>query len=156
MDSMDLIALLVLILAQLIGLAMIYYGYRQISTASRSRDWPTTQGLVEASYVSEEKDDDLNRAYKVTVRYRYSVLFENYSGNSPTAGSLSFSAREEAEQFVERYPEEARVKVYYDRHNPSVSVLEPGTQRGGFTLVFAGFLFSGLSALFLWLILSEG
>jgi hypothetical protein len=152
MGRSSLVGLGVLILAQLIGLALLYYGIRLVLQARLSLSWPTAPGEVIASHIRSDIDDDHYEHFYVTVRYNYRVSSQNYSGDSIPPGIQTYSDKEEAQEVTARYPDGISFEVFYSPENPGNSLLEPGTQRGGLTLIIGCALCSGLSVLFLWLI----
>jgi hypothetical protein len=85
-----------------------------------SLNWPTTTGEILTSSV--ESIDD---SYKANVKYVYLVDGKEHEGATITFADYQVDA-ETAQLRVARFPEGARVPVYYNPKSPKVSTLEIG------------------------------
>ncbi len=120
---------------------------RSIFFAFRSPGWPTTEGVVQESYVLAEGDG----GYVPKVRYTYRVDGKEYRNNQITTRQRSNTLnRGPAEEIVSRYPEGHLVTVYYHPRKPNYSVLEPGRGAGNWIVLII--LAACLMASGLWLV----
>lgn len=93
-----------------------------------SEQWPTIEGTILESRVEYDGDN-----YNLRIRYRYNVLFEIFEGDAVTYRGFSGDKRT-LEGYVEKYPEQSKVLVYYDPADPENSVLEPGVDSSSYVL----------------------
>ncbi len=100
--------------------------------ASRSADWPSTEGEVIRS-----KPQSFSTAYFTShdarITYRYWVDGRKYVSSGVTPESLGFGSRREAQEVVDRFPPGSKVAVYYDPKRPGRAVLLPGKREHGST-----------------------
>lgn len=81
----------------------------------RDRDamaWMKTQGAVISSVV--KSGCARGKSYHAEVRYRYAVTGQDYIGGRISFGDLECGSHEKAISIIERFPDGARVAVYYD------------------------------------------
>ncbi len=131
--------------------ALVFLGYmaRVYTQAEAMRQWPTTEGEILETWVSERSDSE-NDEYVPAVRYRYTVAGQTYTGERLRAAPVSAGTRRGAEQMLAPYFKGAVVRVYYNPQNPAEAVLEPGVTRS-FWLFLAGgavWMLAGLYATF--------
>ena len=143
----------------IIGVALIGYARGVAAKAKRSTSWPSTEGVIAHSAVLLERQartsasDSATFTHKADVFYRYKVKGTDYSCSAISLMDFSSTAAR-AETIVSRYPDNAKVAVYYNPSDPSEAVLEPG-YTGGLTLLFAiGWGFAAAGVLFLLLSLT--
>ena len=115
-----------------VGAAALLFLWRQGETGRRAESWPQAQGEVLQSGVDTRArrgggdGGDLHE-YRALVVYRYSV-----GGVEHRADNIAFPTpgwgreRGAAERTVARYPQGARVTVYYDPQQPGSACLEAG------------------------------
>lgn len=109
--------------------------------------WPTADGTVITSEVTQKPALSDGYVYSPDVKYDYGVGGVTLSGSTIKFGE-GYN-RPSAEEAVRKYPKGATIAVHYNPKNPEESVLEPGLSWG--MIIFkaiAGFLFLllGLSA----------
>ncbi len=112
----------------LIGLALVFAGYRTYRKSDESISWPTTMGTVKTSEV--RRTVGANNEFHSYIEYEYSVLGTDYVSNKVTFGELAGFQdikKSIAQKAVNRYPAGSTVTVYYDPQDPKKAVL----QRGG-------------------------
>jgi Protein of unknown function (DUF3592) len=117
------LALLLVIGATVLLLRSIWH----LLTGLESRSWPTTQGIVMASKLQEDREADGDRFFRASVSYRFTVGGCEFVGNRACFGdsdltSWSWAAR----KIVNRYRPGDAVTVHYDPSKPREAVLEPG------------------------------
>ena len=140
-----------------IGLLLIIWGglwgFAGISStqqARESREWPTVEGQILSSWVSEGELRD-PPSYYAHVNYSYVVNGVQYDGKRISFG-ISHGSRNYAESIIDKYPAGKLVPVHYDPSDPTVAVLEVGDPSGELPLnvgVPLG-LFAGGVVLSLW------
>jgi hypothetical protein len=101
-------------------LALLFTGTWQ---GKASLQWPTVEGEIVESFVSEEYDE--GRCYRPKIRYRYQVNDQEYTSELTTFKAY-WLVRKTAEKMVDRYPVGSRVQVHYNPRRPKQAVLEPG------------------------------
>ncbi len=105
---------------------------RAIYFAKYSTGWPTTQGIIEESYMLSDEDG----GYSPRVSYSYEVNGRKYWNNEITTKQRSDSLnRRPAEAIVARYPQGHSVTVHYDPRKPGQAVLEPGRGFGNWLVL---------------------
>ncbi len=130
----------------LIGLAILYFGFKNLSAAKESTQWPTAQGKIASSIVTEDTSSSgRNRSSSVTygaaVRYEFTVDSTKYSGNTVSFGNYSSSDPSHAQGIVNAYPTGKTVTIYYKKSDPTQSVLEPGVKTQAYFMPLIGLIF---------------
>jgi hypothetical protein len=120
----EIVFLMVLIAA---GVYFVIHGTRNIRQARSSvTDWPTVQGVVIRAEIITKKRTGSSFAYSVPVIvYRYEIAGREYESNRVAFGD---DPKGTAEEVVKRYAVGNRVKIHYEKQNPSEAVLEPGVR----------------------------
>jgi tetratricopeptide (TPR) repeat protein len=134
------------ILFMLPGIAVVFYGIKELKKAMASKNWSTTVGKVISSEVIRDTSGK-RPIYIPKVFYEYSVTGNKYSSNEVSIGHWDSSSPKGAQKIVNRYPTGKDVIVYYDPDNPEDAVLEPGTSIGDYTLILFGAIFIGAGLL---------
>jgi hypothetical protein len=143
-----------LILSGFVGLLTFatLYKYFEVRVASR---WPTVPGRVHSSKVvqrrsgnigADEKDVELRNFAEIT--YQYQVQGRTFSAKRVSIGEDLGNFR--VEETIQKYPEGARVMVFYNPTNHGEAVLERNIPEGAFKFMF--FLIAALIAIGLTLI----
>ena len=114
----------------LVGLIILTIGVFTVKNAMAARKWPTTEGRITSSSVSENrKYDSSSKSYKTEFRadisYSYNVNNVEYIGDKLFYGAVKLS-KSTAKKYCDRYPYGAVVDVHYNPENPKQSVLETG------------------------------
>ena len=95
--------------------------------ALASRGWASTTGeVVSSDVVVVVNEAGETQSYGARVVYTYLVSGRRHESNRVSFGRGLLREGGEVTALVERYPEGARVRVYYDPRAPRESVLEPG------------------------------
>lgn len=145
------------------GVWLCLEGIGNIRRAAASAHWPKTEGSVTrsvavASTSHNRADRTSSISYSADLEFRYLVNGASHATSLRHFGQLEGSTdSSEAELLRRRYPEGARVPIYYDPANPASAVTEPGfhadmlwlPSAGIFlllpSLMFAAFLFGDSS-----------
>jgi len=112
------------------GIALIvgtHLGYRD---AKDSPNWPTADGMIIESRIVGVGGGVVGSGVKAKVRYVYDVKGSPYKGWRITyQRKRGDRSQEHAQKVAARYSAGSMVRVYYRSGRPSVSVLEPGSDR---------------------------
>lgn len=117
---------LVQIVILLVGVVI---GTREALEMRASLKWPSTEGQIISSSISEHTykryPDSTNTCckYELLVRYRYEVDGMMLEGNRLRVRPDRLTARRLVERQQAEYTVGARVKVYYDPEQPDRAVL---------------------------------
>jgi hypothetical protein len=117
----------------------------------QSRLWPAASGTVVETFVREcertsESSTSPTLLYEPVVRYTYEVNGEKRESRQ-IAFLVVLGSKEAAEKVIAKYPEGAKVTVYYHPKRPYLAVLEPGRWFGAFLCsIVAGAVFLGVGA----------
>ena len=91
-----------------------------------SGSWPAVEGEVVLSQIREEINyGTLSRKKSPEIRYEYTV-----DGNRYSSRTIKFGVQP-SHEIVSRYPENHKIKVYYNPDNPKQAVLIPGRSLAG-------------------------
>lgn len=102
-----------------------------IYQSSKSKNWPTTEGVITSSSVSVDSGGDSVDTYGPRVSFRYSVSGKEYENNTIFyKQEPETNDRSTAQNVISRYPEGDTVNVHYHPRNPQISVLETGLGAG--------------------------
>lgn len=162
------------------GMVASFYGWRSVSRALDSKDWPKVDGKIIESGVEEKKvkrtgsgtnKTPLNQMrYRPQVAYKYSVDGEiflgsrisyadhGYLGKSKKItimGVTRYSSNEDAKKaalkIANKFPKGKKITVYYMPQNPSESLLEPGFSYKALGWPLVGVLMIGIGGFIAWL-----
>ncbi len=125
--------------------------FKAISIAQESKSWPTAEGVVRLSKVQFEDRIGKKGMYSAEVMFEYQIEGKTYSSNRISSVNSSSSNPASARETVDKYPEGAKVKVFYNPGSPQTSLLEPGVSTAMWLLVLVGPLFmaAGIAMLIL-------
>ena len=129
-----------------------------IARGIKSKSWPTVEGTINISRLSEWQDADSGGAglgpieYLAYIEYYYEFNGVKHKSNRISIGDefRRFGSKERAEETRAKYPSGGKVKVYCNPKRPQLSILETGFKPktiiglvlGIFTLGMSSFLFS--------------
>ncbi len=133
----------------LVGGGLSWWGWNILQDARASASWPTVDGRVTRSEVTESTDADGGDSYSPEVTYEYQVNNRSYENSTIKFGENSYSSRRRAEEIAATYPVGQRVNVSYDPNEPGQSVLEPGVTGGSYIVLGIGALFVAVSLIIL-------
>lgn len=124
-----------------VGIAITFFGIKQIRDARDSMSWPSIPGVVEFSSVEQRRNDN-STTYEAEVMYNYKVNGVVYSSNRLSFGQVSSSDPTSARKIVNRYPVDSEVTVYYQENAPEKSVLMPGLHTETYFVPVFGLVFA--------------
>ena len=136
-----------------VGIGLTIWGNGILQNAKESTKWPTTDGRILSSRVTESRSTTGTRrnrrpkyTYGAEVRYEYTVKERKHTSNKVSFGQYSSSNPGHAESIVRRYPQGKAVKVFYNPDNPSTATLEAGASWSSYAILIGGvvFCFAGL------------
>ena len=125
----------------LVALFSLFY-----TSETGTKEWPSAEGVVWTSKVAPQ-----GGATALQFEYRFNVRGTTHRSAIISKGQSPFlpewlQESPDPQEVVAKYPERARVTVYYDPGNPRNSVLEPGVTRLSLLGLAAGILLILLGA----------
>jgi len=91
-NVINLVLLAILVIATLLGLALTGYGVRNIIDARKSKSWPTVDGEITRSVMTEKLDDDSRTRYTLHIKYKYTIDRSRFTGKQFTGHRIWFSS----------------------------------------------------------------
>jgi hypothetical protein len=140
-------SLAVALIFLLVGGGLSYWGWTILQDARASMSWPTAEGVIGRSEVTESSDSEGGTSYSPEVTYTYQANGLLQEGERIKFGENSYSSRRRAEEIIAQYPVGTRVTVHYDPEQPDHSVLEPGVTGGSYIVLGIGLIFLFVSAI---------
>jgi len=123
-----LIGLIICAIGILVGLIFFVSA---INDAKRSRKslWSKTSGTILSSEWEEKTNDELQKYYRHSISYQYTVDGKIYSSNGVRLGADSIITHnlDRATEVALMYSSGTHVTVFFLKAHPSTSVLEPPT-----------------------------
>lgn len=141
--SKEVIAMLVMGGFNLVGLAIIGYGLRDLYRAWQTRFWEKTSGsLVEASIEETERTNDKShrRVFEVKTTYAYDVCGRPFQGTTIAPSYIPTSEQDDHENLLNTLKSIPSLNVYYDPLRPEKCTLVPGIDGGTFALLIIGIM----------------
>ena len=106
----------------LLGIVAAVWSWRNMSKGARTESWPKVDALVITSKPSVEKNNLMP-----LIEYSYTVDNKAYTDTLKLAsGDVQMPGH--AENFVEKYPLNSSIEIFYDPKNPSFTTLETGAR----------------------------
>jgi hypothetical protein len=129
--------------------AGFHFGKPILDQAKQSANWPTVEGKIESSEVTQ-RHDDKGTSYSADICYSYPVKDRTYkSSRIWYGGGFSSSSSGEFYRLVDRYPKGKVVAVHYDPEHPEEAVLEAGAFFTSYILYVVGWVFLVIGVLVL-------
>ena len=136
-------ALIVLFIFVLGVLLIKAYGKNK-NKAKDSTSWPSAPGVVTLSQVVRsvsEDEDGKSYSYEPQINYAYTINNKNYVSNQVVFGGMgSHGTVNKAQLAADKYPLNARVRVFYNPNNANEAVLETVAGSGAKGTLFGGIL----------------
>ncbi len=131
MNVLPLIGATVAVIACAVIAWTVYGAIREnesnIRNADASLSWPSVKGrITETRLDATRKPKAKNTDYTAILSYTYSVSGQSYSGNRIRFGAEGENTRESQQAILNRFPEGARVDVFYDPANAVSATLLTG------------------------------
>jgi len=128
----------------LIGFTLLYMGARNVWQAKASNQWPSTDGLIVEASIKRQ-----GNSYMPKIVTSYNVNGQPFHTETTHFGQTAGSSDStEADLLLLRYPQGAKVRVFYNPQDPSQAVLEPGFDAellwlpgGGLAFALPGIMF---------------
>jgi len=129
----------------LICIGIAAYAGRTLLNATRSRSWPSVEGVVTRSSIVKRGGQRSTSGFSpfLELSYRYEVEGRQLEGSRVDFGDLGKEKR--PQELERRYPVGTRVTVFYDPAAHGMSTLTRGVPRELFGLLAIGGLFALLS-----------
>ena len=108
-----------------------YFLTQIVIQARGSHDWPSVEGQLLRAQVGGNGA----HGFHADVSYRYEVNGQIYNGQRVRTSDGEYKIRDGAKQAIRGLIAGQRITVYYDPHDPSESVLEPGAGYQEYTLL---------------------
>ncbi len=109
------------------GVGFLYFGITTLRLSYESESWPTVAGVVLRSTVLQQQESNQLSLFNLDLVYQYEVAGKRYLGSR-----LGFASTESADPppliaLTQKYPRGKEVTVHYQPSNPSMAVLEAGS-----------------------------
>lgn len=125
--------MLIIILASLAGLAVTIFAANNSVNAYKSKSWPTTEGTIYSSEVTGSS------RYIPKVVYTYNVDTNAYSSERIRLKDMAqYKKQQDAQEVANKFPVDAKVKVYYNPNKADEAILEPGIKGEHIFMLFIG------------------
>lgn len=124
----------------LAGIGLTVWGWTTLQNARASTAWPTTEGVVIASEITQSTDDEGRESYLPRVSYTYTANDINRTNNTIKFSDTSYNDLRKAQEVTGNYSVGKNIVVYYDPESPENAVLEPGVSSGSYIVLSFGIL----------------
>lgn len=141
--SIDIIAMLVMGVFNLLGILIVGYGLRDVYRAWQTCSWEKTSGrLVEASLEETACTNAKSHRciYEVKTTYAYDVSGRPFQGKTIAPSYLPTSEQVHHEKLLNTLKSVPSLNVYYDPLRPEKCTLVPGMDGGTFALLTIGIM----------------
>lgn len=135
---------LILGLFALAGVFLTAWGLSIIVKGRKTLCWPAVEGIVEQSMPAADAD-----ALLPHILFSYTVAGQTYRRELEFPRDIS-PTPELAVSYAERFPEGAKVRVYYDPEQPERATIEPGPARGDWMILALGLAAAAFGIAALW------
>ncbi len=132
----------------LVGMLLIAYSHRDEIRGAYLTDinsLATTNGTIVYSSISTTPNRDpwfglwtFDLGYTYSIRYEFEVGDRTLRSDRITFGQREWDDPSPVESYVKEYPVGRVVTVFYDRNDPSFSVLEPDVRNERLIVLIAG------------------
>lgn len=138
----DVIVELIILLPIILGSGVVLWGGRLLWLASKSMNWPRSEGRVISSQVECRYGGRTGIWYVATVRYRYDINGRHYESERWSHGNdNAFHDEGDATQLANRFRQGDPIDVYVDPADPERAVLDTGDTEKGAWMVGGGAIF---------------
>lgn len=125
----------------MIGIALIIFGLHRVYRGAETEEWEETMGEITRSAMEDDTVLEIEARYSAIIRYSYIVNGREYSSSQIAYGlTKKEGSRSQAKKIIRKYPFGKKVKVYYNREEPSKAVLEVGSSSTDWLIVGFGVL----------------
>ena len=131
------------------GVLLSFFGFKYYSYGMEAKKWPTVQGEVIETSITEVYHDDSSGpsyyTYHPVMTYTYSVNGGTYNITEQLAG---YDEEDEAEIYTESHEPGTKQIVYYNPEMPEKALTDPdGEAVGGIIMMAIGIIFIIVSSI---------
>ena len=131
------------------GLALSVLAYNLLRDGFASSGWPTAEGKVLSSSISQDENSNGDETYMPHVEYTYVVNGNTYTSTQIQFFPESSENERDAASVTNKFREGKTVPVYYYPDNPGNAVLIPGPSGGPVVMLGIGVVLTAIGALIL-------
>ncbi len=113
-------------------------------------DYARAIGYITHSKIDERTDKHDRVSYYPIIQYQFYVGGKAYSSDQIHFSYTAQKYRNDAEAIINKYSLESQVEVFYEKDNPSFSVLEPQVKDTGAEIVFLFCIAWGFGMIYLY------
>ncbi len=126
----------------------VQHGARLFKALS-SLGWQESEAEVLSTHIqSQGIPGKHGRCYETSVSYRYAADGTSYESDRVSFDPAYLNTYEKTLGLAARYPQGAKIRIFYNPRHPEESVLEPGVHWSHFVFFSAGIFFTALSIVF--------
>ena len=111
-----------------LGVILFLLDFRLLCKSIQSENWSQTEGIIIKSELYKSGGGDSSVSYEPLVEYQYEVDGKLYKSKRLYFGSSigsSFKKRK-SQKYINKFPADTKVTVYYNQLNIKQSVIETG------------------------------
>ena len=131
------------------GLALSGLAYNLLHDGFASASWPTAEGKVLSSSISQGENDNGDETYMPHVQYTYVANGKTYTSTQIQFFQESSENSRDASAITTTFNEGKTVTVYFAPDNPANAVLIPGASGGPVVMLGIGVVLTALGTLIL-------
>lgn len=128
----------------ILGPFFAWEGLSDLITGTRAKSWPTVQGVIMSTDLTESRGRKGTTSYNPIIKYNYQVGGTNYIGDRVDIGDRGTSSMEDALATVSRDRKGQIVTVHYDAKIPETALLEVGATGDNWIVLSIGLLMTGV------------
>ncbi len=115
------------------GVVSIIAGIKARKKGKASQSWPNTGGVITNAWIeektSQDEDGDTSTSYYPKWQYTFQAGGYEYTSQRISYGAeKGYGRRGKAQEELDKFPANSRVRVYYDPQDPNESVLRRGAK----------------------------
>jgi len=125
-----------------LGVILFLLDFRLLYKSIQSENWSQTEGRITKSELNKSGGGDSSISYEPQVEYQYEVDGKLYKSKRLYFGSSigSYFKKRKSQKYVNKFPVNSKVTVYYNELNIKQSVLETGIHSEILLLFVTGIL----------------
>ncbi len=145
MISLKKIIKVMILILVIIGSIFVFSGYHTYKEALKTENWPSVTGTIIETRVIRN-NIRYSTSYSPYIKYSYVVENKQYINTVIYSGNMSLTGSYETiKDFIDEYPNNSQVMVYYNPNSPQDSVLIPGATAGHFAMIGTGIFVFAIS-----------
>lgn len=137
-----------IIILLVVGIVVLILDIRSLLLSRYSEEWRQVDGkIIRSELYSTRGTSNSGVAYKPEIEYTYCVDGQMFNSKRIYFGSdiMSGSNKSRSKRYVQKYPVDATVKVYYNPMKLKMSVLEGGIHSELIVGMILGLLFCAIA-----------